>query len=251
LVGWVCLFLFPALAVLPSRADKPKEGKVVFQTAGYVVPIKLVTVSPQIAGQVIELKIEEGKLVKKGDVLARLNARGYRENLEIARAEFDLATARLERVKGRGDAKDLAVARAEVAVARARLAKAQGQVEATVIRAPLTGTILAKKTEEGNTVDPRGFQVSASICEMADLRQLEVNLDVQERDISKITRGQACLIQLDAFPKTTYKGQVSRLMPVADRAKGAIPVRVKIDVPAQDTQLRPEMRALVSFLSAG
>jgi multidrug efflux pump subunit AcrA (membrane-fusion protein) len=84
----------------------------------------------------------------------------------------------------------------------------------------------------------------------ADLSDLEVDLTIQERDISRVFRGQPCKVRAEAFPDRTYQGTVSRLMPIADRAKGAIPVRVKVSVPAEEegVYLKPEMGVLVTFL---
>jgi hypothetical protein len=70
---------------------------------------------------------------------------------------------------------------------------------------------------------------------MADLYNLEVDLSIAERDISKVFKGQKCKIRPEAFDKRVYWGTVSRLMPTADRAKGAVPVRVKVHIP-----VRPE-----------
>src|SRR5262249_541017 len=117
--------------------------------------------------------------------------------------------------------------------------------------APVTGTILTKKAEEGNIVNPVAFNVAASLCDMADLSDLEVDLNIQERDIANVFKGQQCVIRPEAFPGRAYKGQVSRLMPIADRAKGAVPVRVKVAVPREEEgmYLKPEMSVVVSFLA--
>jgi RND family efflux transporter MFP subunit len=244
------LLAWAALTAVPAPGDEGKGARVVYEAAGYVVPSKIVTVSPLVGGQVIELNIVEGQTVKKGDVLARLDAAVYKSRVEAAKARLEIATAELKKTTVGTNENDVAIARAKVRLAKAQLDLAQWQLDATVIRAPLAGTILVKKTEEGNVVTPLSSHSSlaSSVCEMADLRQLEVDVAIQERDISKVAKGQLCVIVLDAYPRVFYKGQVSRLLPVADRAKGATPVRVKIDVPAADTHLRPEMRALVKFL---
>jgi multidrug resistance efflux pump len=142
-------------------------------------------------------------------------------------------------------------ARAQVRQAQAELAKAEWRLGNCVIRAPISGTILKKNAEEGNIVNPIAFNGSFSLCDMADLSDLEVDLTIQERDISKVFKGQKCKVRAEAFPDRVYDGYVSRLMPIADRAKGAIPVRVKVAVPAEEegVYLKPEMGALVSFLS--
>ncbi len=120
------------------------------------------------------------------------------------------------------------------------------------IRAPISGTILRKNAEEGNIVNPIAFNGSYSLCEMADLSDWKSNLIIQERDISKVFAGQKCKIRAEAFPDRVYEGVVSRLMPIADRAKGAVPVRVKITIPREEegVYLKPEMGAIVSFFAA-
>jgi HlyD family secretion protein len=141
-------------------------------------------------------------------------------------------------------------ARAQFEQAEAELAKAEWRLNNCVIRAPISGTILKKNAEEGSLVNPIAMQGFFSLCEMADLSDLEVELSIQERDISKVKKNQRCEIRAKAFPDRVYPGLVSRLMPTADRAKGAIPVRVKIKVPPEEegVYLKPQMEAMVSFL---
>jgi multidrug resistance efflux pump len=142
------------------------------------------------------------------------------------------------------------VARAQVRQMEAELAKAEWRLDNCIIRAPISGTILKKNAEEGSLVNPIAMQGFFSLCEMADLSDLEVDLTIQERDISKVSTNQKCKVRVEAFPDRVYDGFVSRLMPTADRAKGAIPIRVKVKVPADEegVYLKPEMGALVSFL---
>jgi len=144
----------------------------------------------------------------------------------------------------------IAAAGADVRQAQAELRKAQWKLDNCTINAPTSGTILTKKAERGDIVNSVAFNVSASLCDMADLSDLEVELTIQERDIAKLFQGQRCQVRPEAFSDRTYKGVVSRLMPMADRAKGAIPVRVKIDVPKDEEgiYLKPEMGAIVAFL---
>jgi multidrug resistance efflux pump len=143
------------------------------------------------------------------------------------------------------------VARAELAQAEAEVLKAEWRLGNCTIRAPISGTILKKNAEEGNIVNPVAFNGSFSLCEMADLSDLEVDLNIQERDIARVQVGQKCRVRAEAFPERVYEGYVDRLMPIADRAKGALPVRVKISVPPEEegVYLRPEMGAIVTFLN--
>jgi len=151
-------------------------------------------------------------------------------------------------------------AEAEVRQYEAELSKARWRLSNCTIKAPVSGMILSKKAEEGNIVNPGAFNGSFSLCEMADLSNLEVELDIQERDISKVRDNQLCQVMPEAWQSDAgflathprgYVGFVSRIMPQANRSKGAIPVRVKIVIPKneQGRYLKPDMGAMVTFFN--
>jgi multidrug resistance efflux pump len=182
----------------------------------------------------------------------------------VAQLDYELAESKYlsteQKVKGLDFAlrlmessreKRIAAAKADVEAAQADLVKAKWRLDNCIIRAPVSGTILKKNAEEGNIVNPIAMNGSFSLCDLADLADLEVELTIQERDISKVSVGQKCQVRAEAFADRMYQGVVSRLMPIADRAKGAIPVRVKVIVPREEegVYLKPEMSALVSFLA--
>jgi len=179
--------------------------------------------------------------------------------LQKSMSDFDAARHRVERLERtleliRGPrAERIKVAEAEVGSARADLTKAEWRLENCTIVAPITGTLLRKNVEEGNIVNAVAFNGSYSVCDMADLSNLEVDLSIQERDISRVFKDQRCIVRAEAYPDRPYSGHVSRLMPIADRAKGAVSVRVKIRVPAAEegVYLKPEMGAVVTFYAAG
>jgi multidrug efflux pump subunit AcrA (membrane-fusion protein) len=79
------------------------------------------------------------------------------------------------------------------------------------------------------------------------LQTLDVEIWVPEIELAKVFPGQSCLIRTAAIPDATYQGKVVRILPVADRAKGAIGLRVRVDVPKGDNRLRPELSAVVQF----
>jgi len=141
-------------------------------------------------------------------------------------------------------------ARADVRQAEADAVRTKWRLDNCTVRAPISGTILKKNAEQGNIVNPIAFNGSFSLCDMADLSDLEVELFIQERDISRVFVGQRCKVRAESYPERAYDGVVSRLMPIADRAKGALPVRVKLTVPEdeQGVYLKPEMGAVVTFL---
>ena len=163
------------------------------------------------------------------------------KQLEFAHELMKTATSqeRLDAAKGDWDQ------------AKAEVDKAKWKVDNCRIVAPIKGTILRKNAEKGNNVNPIAQMGTTSLCEMADLSDLEVELNIPERDIAVIRVGQRCTVRADAWPQREYKGVVSRLMPIADRAKAAVPVRVKVTVPADEegVYLKPEMNAKVVFLN--
>ncbi|MGC3967481.1 MAG: efflux RND transporter periplasmic adaptor subunit [Pirellulales bacterium] len=142
--------------------------------------------------------------------------------------------------------------RAEVKQYEAELQKAKWRLDNCRILAPISGTILKKNAEEGNIVNTLAMNGSFSLCEMADLSDLEIDLKIQERDVAKVFVDQACRVRCEAYPDRVYEGFVSRLMPIADRAQAAVPVRVKVRVPQAEegVYLKPEMGANVSFYDA-
>jgi HlyD family secretion protein len=141
-------------------------------------------------------------------------------------------------------------AKKRVKQAEEDLVKAQWRLDNCTIRAPISGTILTKDAEQGNIVNQLSLNLKGSICDMADLSDLEVDMKIQEREVARIFKGQRCRIRPNAYPERIYDGVVSRLMPIADRAIGAVPVRVKFTVPKEEEGvfLKPEMGAIVSFL---
>ena len=150
-------------------------------------------------------------------------------------------------------------ARSDWEAAKADAIRAKWRLDNCDIKAPISGHILTKKAEKGNVVNPLAFSISASLCEMADLGDLEIDLSIQERDIARVEKGQFCTVMPEAFQNHEpfrkvhprgYEGHVIRLMPIADRSKGAINVRVKVEkIPEKEIGkvLKPEMSVLVSF----
>jgi multidrug resistance efflux pump len=171
-----------------------------------------------------------------------------RSNFFGAKRRIERLTLMLDMLKEGPRKERIEMARAAVTQAEAALAKSQWRLDNCTIRAPISGTILKKNAEEGNLVNPVAFNGSYSICDIADLSDLEIDLNIQERDVSKVFVGQRCEVKPEAFSKK-YEATVSRLMPIADRAKGAIPVRVAVRVPEEEqgVYLKPEMSAVVVF----
>src|SRR3954454_23132797 len=117
---------------------------------------------------------------------------------------------------------------AEDEAAGAPLPQSQWKLENCVIKSPVTGVILTKKAEVGSLINPVVGGVSTNLCDIADLRKLEVDLEVNERDIGRVRLNQACRVKSDAYPDGAYEGYVERVRPTATRAKSIVPVRIKV-----------------------
>jgi HlyD family secretion protein len=188
------------------------------------------------------------------------------KTLAITTREYEQAEATyqstLKRVQAKQKAYDLAklgprqeridAAEAELGAAAARLRQSQWKLDNCVIKSPVTGVILTKKAEIGSLLNPVVGGVSTNLCDIADLRKLEVDLEVNERDIGRVRIDQACRVRPDSYPDRAYEGYVERVMPTANRAKSIVPVRIKVvprDDETQGQYLKPEMGVTVTFLN--
>ena len=117
-----------------------------------------------------------------------------------------------------------------------------------MIRAPFTGTVLRKDAEVGEVVAPSvgGGLTRGAVVTMADLSTLEVEVDVNEAYIGRIAGGRPARITLDAYPDTTFRGEVRQVVPTADRQRAT--VQVKVSILDHDARILPEMGAKVDFL---
>lgn len=178
-----------------------------------------------------------------------------RQSLDDARARYDSAVAH---VKSLQHTLDLAVlgprkeeidqVRGQIEQAKGQVAYAQTQLDDTVITAPVTGTILDRNVEKGEFVTT-GFVgdkgAKGYIVTMANLKDLEAELDISEGDFPKLGPQQKGVITTDAYPDRKYEGIIDQVSPEADRAKATVQVKVKVLNP--DDYLRPDMNATVNF----
>src|SRR6059058_1135390 len=272
------------LVATPLDAGAAAGGAGTAVTAnGYVVARTRASVSAKVPGRLAYLGVSEGSYVKSGEVIARLESGDFQAQVTqaqagVANARAQLIEAEAERDQLQREARrvqdiraqnaqlvsqqdvDASESRAAQAEARARAAAArieaaeaglrfaQASNENTVIRAPFTGTVLRKDAEVGEVVAPSvgGGLTRGAVVTMADLSTLEVEVDVNEAYIGRIAGGRPARITLDAYPDTTFRGQVRQVVPTADRQRATVQVKVTID--DHDPRILPEMGAKVDFL---
>jgi HlyD family secretion protein len=196
----------------------------------------------------IELKRLEG-LRNQGIVSSQEvdRARASRD-VALAKLNSDKSNAQLVRIGPREE--EIQAAAAELRQAEAGLDVANTELGYTVIRAPIDGTILEKLAEEGELVTNVNFGgtrgAKSSVVSMANLKDLQVEVDVNESELPKIKLNQKTEIRLDANPGRVYAGQVDEISPQADRQKGSVQVKVRILDP--DDAMTIEVNARVTFL---
>ena len=183
-----------------------------------------------------------------------------RQQLDDAQAKYDSAHQRVQALEKAYSLSKIGPRQEEIASARGALEQAQGQLayaqsqlDATQIRAPVNGTILERTAEKGELVTaqfasaadtggPRG-----SVVTLADLTDLQVELDISQNDFAKLTPTQKAVLSTDVYPDREYKGMISEVAPMANRQKATVQVKVKILNP--DDYLRPEENANVRFIA--
>jgi HlyD family secretion protein len=180
-----------------------------------------------------------------------------RQNLDDATAKYESSQQRMNSLERASKLMQLGPRSEEILRAKGDLAQAEGQMayeksqlDATVIRAPVSGTILERTAEKGELVTaqfasgaeggPRG-----SVVALADLNDIQVELDIAQDDFAKLSQKQEGIVTLDAFKDRSYKGEIAEMSPEANRQKATVQVKVQILQP--DSYLRPEMNATVQF----
>jgi RND family efflux transporter MFP subunit len=284
-LGGTWFFLQPraiSVQTTPVVTTYPSQQFVVLNSTGYVVAQRKAAISSKASGRLEWLGVAEGTRVKAGEVIARLDSRDVSAQLDAARANVNVARATLaqmlaedrdaeaslrrtrdliaqkfvsqsalDQAKARSDRAVAGVAsgKAGLAAAEANARNAQVAVDYTLIRAPFDGIILSKSANVGDMVTPFSSAADSkgAVVTMADMSTLEVEADVSESSLSKISVGQPTEITLDALPDMRFAGTVSRMVPTVDRAKATVMTKVRFDL--IDPRVLPEMSAKVSFLS--
>ena len=257
-------------APVPTPAAVPKPGDAVLTVSGYIIPRARIEISPRFQGTVTWIGVKKGDHVKKGDVMVRLEDDEYRSQYDKASGQLALAEANLNNaatnllrqldlaknnVQSQQVLDDARRARdaadAELRVAKSQVQLAQTYLDWCVIRAPIDGTILEKLVEPDELVVPLSFGgtrgPSTALVSLADLHDLQVEIDVNEADLSKLHLKQKCRVSPEAYADKKYTGFVTEIAPEANRSKGTLQVKVQIENPNEF--LTPELTARVEFLA--
>ena len=262
----------PAAAPARSRA---------LVASGYIVARRKATVAAEVTGKVVEINVEEGKVVTQGQVLAKLDSVLAEADLKLAKSRQATADAAIasvaadlsdaERIWNRtqnlskrdfASNADLTKAEARVGVLRAELLKAKASFETArldaqraaevlekhTIRAPFSGIVTEKSAQPGEMISPLsagGGFTRTGICTIVDMDSIEVEVDVNEAYIGRVEAGQRVDAVLDAYPNVTFPASVIAIVPTANRDKATVKVRIGFE--RKDPRILPDMAVKVTF----
>ncbi|MGE0032030.1 MAG: efflux RND transporter periplasmic adaptor subunit [Steroidobacteraceae bacterium] len=264
--------------VIPAASG----GASVLDATGYVTARRQATVSAKITGKVRTVLIEEGQVVKEGEILATLDDSETRADVALRQAQVAaaraglaeiqsaLANAERELVRQRElEARKLTsvaaldTARTQAEALRARLASQESQVKVaeealdvarvqldnTIVRAPFAGVVTVKAAQPGEMISPvsaGGGSIRTGIGTIVDMDSLEIQVDVSEAYINRVQAGQPVEAVLNAYPDWRIPAEVIAIVPTADRSKATVKVRIALRT--RDPRIVPEMGVRVAFL---
>ena len=257
----------------PTNAPRPAESANVegsiLTVSGYIINRERIELSPRFMGTVKWIGVKKGDAVTNGQVVVLLDATEYRarlaENagrLATAKVAVEKAQLNFDRVtkltKQNIQSKELEdEARLQLESAKATVKEIEGArsvietyLDWCVIRSPINGVVLEKLVDPNELVVPQSFGgtrgPSTALIALADPKDLQVEIDLNEADLSKVSLNQKCKVSPEAYPEKTYDGYVAEIAPEATRAKGTLQIKVQIRDP--DKYLTPELSARVDFL---
>jgi RND family efflux transporter MFP subunit len=259
-----------------------RSADAVVVASGYLESRRQARIGARAAGRIDAILFEEGDKVEKGTLLAELDHKDMDAALaaasaSVARAKAGLAEQqvvidqsrsemdRAQKLRSSRSVSDseydqaryayrAAVARhesmqSEIVLAEAQRNQSEQLRENMFIRAPFNGTVISKDAEEGESIQPGGMGGTSgrgSVATIADLEHLEIEVDVQEDFISRVSEGQEADIAMDSVQNKKYHGAVRKIIPMGDRARATI--KVKVHISDADERLFPEMSGTVYFL---
>lgn len=274
--------LAPAGLLLAALGCKKEVQPVVYQAVpverrdivvsaratGTIQPDTVVEVKSKASGEILSMKAETGETVDRGSLLVQIDQRTPRNTLNQAEANLEVAKARLENAESQRKRSEelfksqslteqeyenavLAVANAKAAVVSAQVdvENARIAMEDTDVKAPISGTIIAKNVERGQVISSPTRDVGGGtvLLKMADLNLVQVRTLVDETDIGKIQSGLRATVTVDAYPNQPFNGEVLKVEPQAETQNNVtmFPVLVRID--NRRGLLKPGMNADVEI----
>lgn len=238
------------------------------QAAGAILPDTVVEVKSKASGEILNFDVETGQIVQRGQLLARIDRRVAQNRYSQAEAQLEVAQARLRNAEAQNrraqelfkaqaiteqemenSALEVANSNAAMISARTELENTKISLDDTEVRAPITGTIIAKNVERGAVISSPSSDVGGGtvLLRMADLSLVQVKTYVDETDIGKLRQGMEARVTVEAFPNRPFIGEVIKIEPQADTISNVTMFPVLVRINNRDGLLKPGMNAEVNI----
>jgi RND family efflux transporter MFP subunit len=270
----------PEVEVAAATAPSATGASTLLNASGYVTPRSRASVAAKITGKVVTVYVDEGTIVKEGQILAQLDDSDYRVSMASTKADRDATMATIpdlevqlgnaQRELGRtqklADAgvqtpqtldaaqtlvnrlkAQIASAKVQVQAAEAKIAIDQQNIDNCQVRSPFDGIVVSKDAQMISPISAGGGFTRTGIATVVDMKSLEIEVDVNENYIARVTPHMKVMATLDAYPNWQIPAFVRTIIPTADREKGTVKVRATFE--HLDPRILPDMGVKVAFLS--
>jgi len=249
-----------SVGAAPVKVIKAKRQRISEKLlyTGLIEAWNKVNVTPEVGGKIARIYVEEGDRVKEGQLLAELDTRAIRLQLEQAKAGLAVAEAnqkdarrnmeRMERLKSENAVSEqqyeqvklaYEAADAQFQQARAAVNLTNHNLEVSIMRAPFSGVVASKNAEVGDVINPMmgGFSPTSGVVTLMDFSRVKIEIEVTPQDIGRIKKGQTAFLHVDTFPDRVFDGRVSIVNLAADPSTKKFGIQIVADNP--ELLLRP------------
>lgn len=257
-------------STLPTTVVARGEVNVRVQATGVVEPINPVDIKSKASGQIIQMPVEVGTMVKKGDLLAQVDPRDVRNEFDQSMADDVVSAAGLEKAlkdRARKDslfkrhvitasehdstASSMSAAISDMVNARANLDLSRQKLEDATVRAPISGTIITRPITDGmlitSATSPNG---GTTLMTVADLGTVRMRVTIDEVEMANVKTGEAASVKVDAFPERTFEGVIEKIEPQAVVTQGVTFFPVLVNISNKEGLLMPGMNGEVTIHAA-
>ncbi len=242
--------------------------QIIVMANGVVKSIDRIEIKSKASGEMVELPVEEGDFISRGDLIARLDQKDERAEVAQAQADFDIAKAELKQAQSTFERRnklfqdnliseeeqgqivlDLAVAKGKIIRTSTTLERAQERLSEAVVRAPIDGIILQKYVEKGQIIASGVSNVSGGtpIVDIANMSSVYIETGIDEIDIGKVQIGQFATVIADAYPDLEFNGKIVRIAPEARIEQNVTLFDLVVEVKNNDGKLKSGMNTSVEI----
>lgn len=252
----------------PVKAHEVRRQKISGRLSytGTIEPLRKMIITPEVGGKLVKIHVEEGDQVREGDLLAELDTRSIKLQLEQALGGLEAAEAnakdaeknlrRMERLHEEKAVSEQQLekvvlayksAEAQLRQARAAVNLARHNLDVSIMRAPFSGIVASKNAEEGDVLNPMmgGFAPDSGVLTLMDYHKVKIEIEAAQEDVVLIQKGLPAFLHVSAYPDRVFEGQVTVVNPAAD----PVSKKFKVEIQVENTGflLRPNTFGKVSL----